>query len=259
MARPGGRRPLHMVSASGDERVKADFGGQEALGRSTFGRTIAELSDRHSLRCTVRLDRRRSERPGAETSPVTRRIVVDRAVLEENDEEQAWIAAHEFGHLMDARAMGFRRYLPWGYFCLLPVAVATLGAPLLLVAHLQSVQQLPIAARLAIGVAALVMGMMALSVCALLALLCLGAHQRPLEDAADDFAKSQGYPLTPAIADMLEREERGKNGRPPNRRWRCFRRHRYPYERINVESDGGSGGTDWFSVNHDRQRERDSS
>lgn len=124
-ANPGRRRePNH---------VPIDFGAADDLQRSTFGRTAAELSQRHHLRCSVRLSRRTSASAGAVTNVVNRRIMVHPAVLEENDAEQAWTAAHEVGHLVDARTMGLRRYLPWGFLGMLPVTVASMFVPVLLI------------------------------------------------------------------------------------------------------------------------------
>ena len=221
--------------------VRADFGGvDEELRRSRFGRTISALCTRHNLGCRVRLNRDAAARPGTATNPVTRRIVVTRAVLTENDDEQAWTAAHEVGDLVDARTLGLRRYLPWRFFGWLLVGLAGVCAPIPFLANLQLVQQQPLAQRLGIGALALLAGWVALGVCVRLALLRLGSHQRPLEDAADEFAKSQGYPVTASIADMLDRQERGRNGQPPSRRWHRYRCHRCPSERINSASMAGA-------------------
>lgn len=208
-------------------------GWAEELRRSAFGRTVADLSARHRLPCRVRLNRRASALPGAVTNVVTRRIVIDRAVLAEDDEGQAWTAAHEVGHLVDSRAMGLRRYLPWRFFGWLLVGLAAIVGTVPL-ANLLPVEQLPLAPRLGIALAVLAVGLVTLAGCAHLALLRRAAHQGPLEDAADEFARSQGYPVTAAIADMLDRQERTRNGQPPNRRWHRYRAHRYPAERINA-------------------------
>lgn len=217
--------------------VGADFGRRGGqVQSSVFGRTAAELCTRHSLGCRVRLSRDVSAAPGAVTNVVTKRIVVTRAVLEENDDAQAWTAAHEVGHLVEGRALGLRRYLPWRFFGWLGVGFVALWVPILFVANLPFVQQQPIAVRLGIGSAALLAGCGLLGLCVRLGLLRLGSHQRPREDEADAFAKSQGYPVTAAIADMLDRQERGRNGQPPSRRWYRYRCHRYPSDRINDET-----------------------
>lgn len=205
----------------------------DQLASSMFGRTVAELCLRHNLRCTVRLNPDPSAPAGAVTNPITRRVVVARATLAENSEEQAWTAAHEVGHLVDARSTGLLRYLPWRYFGWLFAGLVVLAGVVLFVTSLPIVQQQPLAARLGIAALGLLAGFVAFGGCARLAMLRLGAHQRPLEDAADRFAKHEGYPLTPVIAGMLDRQERRKNGQPPGRRWQRYRCHRYPTERIN--------------------------
>lgn len=208
-----------------------------ALRQSTFFRTVVDVAGRHRLRCAVALSPRVSDAPYAAAKVLTRRIIVSRAALAETDEEQAWSAAHEVGHLVDARAQGLLRYLPWGFggWLLLGGSVAGFG-PAMVITALKPV--LPSASALSwgVGVGSLVLGLVVLAGCLHLALLSLASHQRPQEDSADTFAKSQGYPVTRVIADMLDRHEQRPDGRPQSRRWRRYRRHRDPFERINDDT-----------------------
>ena len=206
----------------------------DVLRQSTFSRTVTDLADRHQLRCSVRLSPRPADRPYAQTNPLTRRIVVSRAALAESDSEQAWSAAHEVGHLVDARDRGLLRSVPWRFcgWLLIGGAVAGLG-PGMAITALDPVLPAISALRWGIGLAILVLGFAVLVGCLHPALLCLAAHRRPVEDAADAFAKAQGYPVTRDIAEMLHQQEQRPDGRPQSRRRRRYRHHRDPFDRIN--------------------------
>lgn len=241
-ARPLGWPRVRTSVLGAVPEMGVDFCGVEELRCSAFGRTVAELCLRHDLSCVVRLDRQVAAAPEATTNVVSGRIVVSRAVLAESDEEQAWTAAHEVGHLVDARTQGLRCYLPWRYYgwCLAAVAAVTVTVPLVTVLP---VAQQPVPVRWGIAVVVVVAGLVGLGVCGRLALLRLASHKRPQEDSADMFATSQGFPVTVAIAEMLDRQERRADGRPPSRRWQRYRHHRYPYERITTTTVTGAVST----------------
>lgn len=207
-----------------------------ALRSSTFGRVVIELADLHGLRCSVQLVP--ADASISEANPLTRRITVSRGVLAASDEEQAWSAAHEVGHLVDARGQGLLAYLPWGFFAWLVItAAAATTIPLVGISVLAPVLP-PIWWLMSmVGVGWLAVGLVAASWCGHRALLRLGSHSRPQEDAADAFAKAQGYPVTRAIAAMLDQQEGRPSVHPPRAGRQGYRRHRPPFERINVARD----------------------
>lgn len=196
------------------------------LSSSTFARTIAELSEKHQLRCSVRL-LRKGRSPHAEACS-GRRINVTPALLEESDEEQSWTAAHEFGHLVSIRTRGPAFY-PWGYFAWLAVVVV-LASPLPITAFvlLQPVLTSVGISRIGIFLAICATCWAAAALCGHLALLRLARHKLPLEREADQFARSEGYPVTTTIVAMLRRHE-GPSRQHPRRAQ--YRHHPLPEER----------------------------
>lgn len=213
-------------------QIRGRSGDAEVLRSSVFAHTVTELCAAHNLRCSVRLNP--SSRAFAQANPLTRRILVSRAAIAGPDDEQAWSAAHEVGHLMAARDQGLWRYMASGFFFWLLIgAAASSAGPMLVVTALRPVLPEVLFLRLAVVLIAMVAGVVVLCGCLHVALLRLGSHQRPQEDEADAFAKGQGYPVTEAIATMLDLDERRSDGRLPSPRWRQYPRHREPYDRIN--------------------------
>lgn len=205
----------------------------QALRASTFGRTLIDLTDRHRLRCSVQVVP--ANAAISEANPLTRRITVSRGVLAASDDEQAWSAAHEVGHLVDAREQGLLTYLPWGFFSWLVItAAAATAIPLVGISVLAPVLPQIWWLRSMVGVGWLAVGLVAASWCGHRALLRLGSHSRPQEDTADTFAKTQGYPVTYAIATMLDQQEGSLNVHHTRTGRQGYRRHRPPFERINV-------------------------
>lgn len=210
----------------------------DLLAGSTFASTVAKLSAQHQLACTVRLLPR--GKPHAETRAITRRISVEPSLLEEPDEAQAFSAAHEFGHLISARDRGLIRFLPmaaigWGLAAALSVSVGPIALTNLAKPYLPT--SIPV--RLAVGLTALLIGIAVMLFRGHQALLRRAAHTRPLELEADMFALQQGYPLTPTVAAMIERDEastRSRSTRPRSTRWQRYRTHPLPAERINSRS-----------------------
>jgi len=222
--RPGGRG----VTAA------SDGGRASGLAGTVFATTVAQLAVRHHLDCSVHLQC--GERAAAVTVPAARRIDVTDALLSEFDEGQAWIAAHEFGHLVSARDRGVRFY-PLSFILLFVVAGIFGPAAGVLVGPALAGRHLPVPGQVAAGLAAVLVLAVVELACAHLALIRLGAHQRPLEEEADDFAKAEGHPVTPAIVAMLERHEareaRSRLGRlmmSPR-----YRQHASPADRLNSE------------------------
>lgn len=222
------RRPGHGVDMT-DRAAR-----NEVLRQSVFFRTVVDLADRHQLQCSVRLTRRVADRPNAYTELFRRRIVVTRALLDESDDGQAWSAAHEVGHLVDARDRGLWRNVAWGCIGWWVIGgVAFAGGPYLAITALTPIVPETVAVRVVVVVAVAVVAVAVLAGCWHMALLRLAVHQRPLEDAADAFAKSQGYPVTHGIAEMVHRHEQRPDGRPQSRFERRSRLHRDPFDRIN--------------------------
>lgn len=203
------------------------------LPASTFARTIADLSEKHQLRCSVRLlPKQRSAY--AETVANRHRINVTPALLEESEEEQAWTAAHEFGHLISARNRG-QAFYPWGFFTWLAVAVV-LASPLpiaALVLMQPVLTSTSTTSRIGIILAIFATCWGAAALCGHLALLRLARHKLPLEREADLFAQRDGYPVTPAIVAMLRRHE-GPSRQHPKRAQ--YRHHPPPEERLHNAS-----------------------
>lgn len=116
---------------------------------------------------------------------------------------------------LQLQARAVLHYLPWGFFgWLLTGAAVELVGPSLLITALRPVLPEDFLARLGIALACLAAGVAVFCGCLHLALLRLGSRQQLQEDAADAFAKIQGYPVTIAIASMLQRHERRPDGRP---------------------------------------------
>lgn len=196
---------------------------------STFEQTVTELSKRHQLGCSVRL--LENSTAYAEARP-GRRIRVTSALLEESDEEQAWSAAHEVGHVVSARERGLAFY-PWGFLGCVGVTAALAGpVPGVVLGLLRPA--LPAAgwARTSVILSTMVLCWLLAALSSHFALLARARHQLPLEQEADQFAADEGHPVTPAIVAMLSRHE------TPTR-WSAalarYRTHPLPEHRLRKE------------------------
>ena len=170
----------------------------DVLRQCTFSCTVTDLADRHQLPCSVRLSPRPADRPFAQTNPLTRSIVVTRAALAESDSEQAWSAAHEVGHLVDARDRGLLRSVPWRFcgWLLIGGAVAGLG-PGMAITALDPVLPAVSALRWGVGLAILVLGFAVLVGCLHPALLCLAAPSATAGGCRRRFRQGPGLPRHP--------------------------------------------------------------